>query len=552
MAQEFCTTCGGTDLAFDNGVLVCNACGAQQEVFQEETEFRAGIDDTRGRRRAANSSTNQHTQATLLARKEEQAAQQLQTAALAYVRCLQQLLQAQAECLTTRFGVSSQVTSVLRQLWLSHLPSTGMLEPTPHQLPAAAVLLGAAAAAAADPDADTADDDEPQPPAAATQPGDTDQQRSAALVVPNNMQRLFWKLLHPQVTLQLCFLACALLRQPVTCYDVIGWALDAQLPYLRLPDIADRCLTEGESAALAPRCLEATVSLSPVGLLNSACQLAAHLNLELPHIPGDVLLLRQVQELGLPQVVLDVSLQLYCMYLTRTSWLNLAAITKPKTQVTPYVWLSAVLLVAMKLSYGLGNAPSKAHPASSKAAGPPGGWQAWAQGVMQRLPGLSNMLLGEQEVLALEPEAQQQYLQFCRHHMFAGNPTVPSMEDVHRLLNGWYEAAATQGSSSTGALAAAEEAKHAAQHSMDEQPSAAGSGGAAGAATYSLLAHGAPAAGTFRSYLLEPQLAAVVLVLCTHSRCSPGSLLDCVRVLEKEMVAVEAGVRVLKEMDSVA
>jgi hypothetical protein len=156
------------------------------------------------------------------------------------------------------------------------------------------------------------------------------------------------------------------------------------------------------------------------------------------------------------------------------------------------------------------------------------------------------------QVLALDPEAQQQYLQFCRHHMFAGNPTVPSMEDVQRLLNGWYEAAAAQDSSSTGVLAADAEAEQAAQHGTDEQPSAAQSGGAAGAATYSLLAHGAPAAGTFRSYLLEPQLAAVVLVLSTHSRCSPGALLDCVRVLEKEMVAVEAGVRVLREMDSVA
>lgn len=59
----------------------------------------------------------------------------------------------------------------------------------------------------------------------------------------------------------------------------------------------------------------------------------------------------------MPQVVLGVSLQLYCMYLTRTSRLSLVAITRPKTQVTPYVWLSAVLLVAMKLSYGLGTAP---------------------------------------------------------------------------------------------------------------------------------------------------------------------------------------------------
>lgn len=61
--------------------------------------------------------------------------------------------------------------------------------------------------------------------------------------VPAPLHVPFLQLLHPQVTLQLCFLACALLRQPVTCYDIIGWALDAQLPFLRLPDIASRCLT---------------------------------------------------------------------------------------------------------------------------------------------------------------------------------------------------------------------------------------------------------------------------------------------------------------------
>jgi hypothetical protein len=69
------------------------------QVFEEEAEFRAGIDDTRGKRKAANSSVVQHTQATQLAQVEQQAAQKLQTAALAYVCCLQQLLQ-------VRLGVS--------------------------------------------------------------------------------------------------------------------------------------------------------------------------------------------------------------------------------------------------------------------------------------------------------------------------------------------------------------------------------------------------------------------------------------------------------------
>lgn len=67
---------------------------ANTQTFEEEAEFRAGIDDTRGKRRAAGpSSAGQQSQATLLAREEARAAQQLQTAALAYVRCLQQLLQ---------------------------------------------------------------------------------------------------------------------------------------------------------------------------------------------------------------------------------------------------------------------------------------------------------------------------------------------------------------------------------------------------------------------------------------------------------------------------
>jgi hypothetical protein len=53
------------------------------------------------------------------------------------------------------------------------------------------------------------------------------------------------QLLHPQVTLQLSFLACALLREPITFYDILSWAVDAHLPYLELPGIAETCLSGG-------------------------------------------------------------------------------------------------------------------------------------------------------------------------------------------------------------------------------------------------------------------------------------------------------------------
>jgi hypothetical protein len=55
------------------------------------------------------------------------------------------------------------------------------------------------------------------------------------------------------------------------------------------------------------------------------------------------------------QVVLDLALQLYFMYLIKTPHMQLSPLTRP-SHVTPYVWLSALLLVAIKLLYGLGNA----------------------------------------------------------------------------------------------------------------------------------------------------------------------------------------------------
>jgi len=105
--------------------------------------------------------------------------------------CVCFYVQAQAEVLTTRFGVSAKVVSVLRQVWLSHLPTTGMLEPTPHQPPAAALAAATAGmgqdgteADADDMDAVDGDDDE-------TEAGQL--QRSAVLVLPKNMKHLFWK-----------------------------------------------------------------------------------------------------------------------------------------------------------------------------------------------------------------------------------------------------------------------------------------------------------------------------------------------------------------------
>lgn len=65
--------------------------------------------------------------------------------------------------------------------------------------------------------------------------------------------------------------------------------------------------------------------------------------------------------------------------------------------LAPYVWLGGVLVIALKMLYGLGGS-SKQSGVMAKAAGPPGGWQAWAQHVLQAMPGISSLPLSEEEV----------------------------------------------------------------------------------------------------------------------------------------------------------
>ena len=50
-------------------------------------------------------------------------------AVAAYVRCVQALLQAQADALTGSLGAGPGLPPLLRQLWLAHLAHARVLEP---------------------------------------------------------------------------------------------------------------------------------------------------------------------------------------------------------------------------------------------------------------------------------------------------------------------------------------------------------------------------------------------------------------------------------------
>ena len=56
------------------------------------------------------------------------------------------------------------------------------------------------------------------------------------------------QVLHPELTLAVCFLGCWVMREAVTPMDIVQWASDGTLPYLRLPSLATQLLENARDA----------------------------------------------------------------------------------------------------------------------------------------------------------------------------------------------------------------------------------------------------------------------------------------------------------------
>jgi hypothetical protein len=99
------------------------------QVFQEETEFQQGIDDVRGRRRAAGATgaSQQPSQAAMIAQQEHQAGQQLKDAALLYARCLQHLLKV-GKSSHQQLETCAQSSKMSRRTELRCIPAAGPVQ----------------------------------------------------------------------------------------------------------------------------------------------------------------------------------------------------------------------------------------------------------------------------------------------------------------------------------------------------------------------------------------------------------------------------------------
>lgn len=161
------------------------------------------------------------------------------------------------------------------------------------------------------------------------------------------------------------------------------------------------------------------------------------------------------------------------------------------------------------------------------------------------------------QALSLEPQALRDYMSFCRHYVFAGQPVVKSLDDVQRLLTGWYEASLTaqwqgqqqqqQGlAAPTGQqpLAGSTLPTSDDQQQLPTEPQQAQqqadvqADGSAELSLYIITVWGGPKSA--KSVRLEPSLKAVVVAVAAYYRVSHSALVQCVARLEKQMAAIES------------
>eukprot|EP00877_Chromochloris_zofingiensis_P011082 jgi/Chrzof1/6227/Cz17g16140.t1 len=284
------------------------------QALAEDTEFQAGLTDQRGRRKLGTGSASNADAAVDVDQQEQAAAAGVQDTALLYVRCLQTLLQAQGEALVNQFGVIAQVIPVMRQLWLSYIPTCGILEPDfynrPGQ-PAAPTDTDAATAEEENMGTEPDDEDHDDGTDDAEQQQQQQQQQmmgrgarhASELRKITKLRSALWGACHPQTTLHIAYLACLYTREAVTTLDIIRWSLDGQLPYLNLPAIsAGQLSSAGPSVHLPLQVLRPVITGGPMQFMARCYKLAGQLKLALPPINGGALLQRAVLQLGLPQV----------------------------------------------------------------------------------------------------------------------------------------------------------------------------------------------------------------------------------------------------------
>ncbi|CAL5221234.1 g3386 [Coccomyxa viridis] len=373
-SSEPCPQCHGTSWTLSGGVLVCDVCGTQSQVFlQEAQEFQTGIDDLRYRRRAAGGS--QKNAAPLASDSTPPDTKTIHVILSVYSKALQHTLQGIVQSLQELCGSDAMTTSAIHRIWMAVLQNSDMLsmdfarsvkqsmdEVLPIQRAWRIVLKGAA-----------------------------------------------WKALHPDLLLVVVYLGCWSTRQAVCATDVLRWANDGALPFLSLRGLSNPVLEKANASSLRfpASLLQPTGVMGIQELMSLSAQTASQIHLRLPPVNAPALIVRFGQELHIPQEVARVALQMFEVHLAGTPQMRL----QDDIHMHPYSHLMAIMIVAIKLVYGLDAEDAQASHSSTHQALE---WQSWADAVVGSSRGPTTFPKTALEASMLNAKEWDSYLRFLR------------------------------------------------------------------------------------------------------------------------------------------
>lgn len=407
-ATAVCQFCFSYGLVQDHGVLVCSACGQQQQGFIEEGE-NDGAGMARGVRTLHLTRQKSATQSvTAVARRtfaETRQSSRVKDALRLYVPCLQNAFREQARVLCAEFRApEEQLGCALWTLWAAHLARTKALEPATWRK-AEQRIAG-----------ETGD------------PGDAEGMPSVFhLDLRLSIAKVCYAIVPPSSLLTLLALAVHMCRLAVTALDILRAAADGRLPYLDLAHVAagnrwdafacgahpgsrdgdgdsagrvsgapgnrasagragggpaaagsERSLDSlpgGDLLALAmqpkgipmlPELMERMAwEASPASARSTALGGTPPLGIKLPPVNVPLLLQRFAAELELPQAVPAAATELYRLRASSSEFYSWTFRGTP-----PYTAVAALLVVTLQLLYGLDGLPRRYSGTSAATDGP--------------------------------------------------------------------------------------------------------------------------------------------------------------------------------------
>jgi len=382
--NQSCDVCGSTELESVGGFLSCRACGAQSQDYQEGViEFPQAIDRRRVRRIRQRVGTSQLES---IEERIDPLDEDYRDMVLTPLKHLQTTLFKQVSALTSSGKCQPILKQAVSEIWFAMLSEDLNIKKMQQLL--AGELEGM----------------------------ESEQKTEQCKALLSNIT------VHYDIekTLSVILLGCLIIKEAVMPIDLVRYALNGELPYLK-----ETTLGKGGISRLEPD----TPSVDSV--LKNMLQIVEQIGTHVPRINVGGLVTRLLHEINLPpEVALHVH-KLHCFVAVEME--PHLAISGRQTYMpgSSYSYVVGLVVVTLKILYGLDG--RKTFEGSGELPCPPASWTTWASEVMARRgPCLQVPWLSE-DVLRLSPDKISPFLNFLDSHIFSD--TVPSpLQQLHNNI----------------------------------------------------------------------------------------------------------------------